>query len=347
MNRIFLTITLFSILAILPYAIFAQSSNDLDGDGIPNNEDVCPNDKGTKANKGCPGKNENIAPQQTTSNVQTQIDNSRLTESEKKALSGCQYIIEDEGCRKFFGKSEAELSSIFGKLPINGSYGELGVDFYMWSPSTAEATSVAEITFYGTDFGDVKRFYGNPGKNINWNATRTDIIKNYGEPIREANWVLSDGEAGFALYYNEENLRIEFKNGKLYKVTVRYPKHNNDVEAYLEKEKQKYLEEQKSTESRIAQEKANEKAKSEAIQMEADYNELLRQLDAKIEEGNRIVRIETTAIAAGGMFKDAVQKKLDKVKAAGESLIDSFGKKYQGKIPDWMIKGIKAKWSGQ
>lgn len=56
MKRFLLTITVFSILAILPFSIFAQSSDDSDSDGIPNSEDVCPNDKGTKAKKGCPEK---------------------------------------------------------------------------------------------------------------------------------------------------------------------------------------------------------------------------------------------------------------------------------------------------
>jgi hypothetical protein len=51
-----------------------------------------------------------------------------------------------------------------------------------------------------------------------------------------------------------------------------------------------------------------------------------------------------TAIAAGGLFKKAVQDKLDKVKAAGDAIIDSFIKKYQEKIPAWMLKGIKDKW---
>lgn len=69
MKLTFLTIALFSILAILPVSVFAQVSNDLDGDGIPNSEDVCPNDKGTKANKGCPEKTAKPTP---TPNPNTQ-----------------------------------------------------------------------------------------------------------------------------------------------------------------------------------------------------------------------------------------------------------------------------------
>lgn len=43
MKRKLLTITLFSILAILPIAIFAQNSEDWDNDGVKNSEDFCPN----------------------------------------------------------------------------------------------------------------------------------------------------------------------------------------------------------------------------------------------------------------------------------------------------------------
>jgi hypothetical protein len=69
MRRIFLTLTLFSILAILPVSIFTQVSDDWDNDGVKNSEDACPNDKGTKANKGCPEKTAKPTP---TSNPNSQ-----------------------------------------------------------------------------------------------------------------------------------------------------------------------------------------------------------------------------------------------------------------------------------
>lgn len=86
-----------------------------------------------------------------------------------------------------------------------------------------------------------------------------------------------------------------------------------------------------------------EKAEQER-QMESDFKTLLDELDAKLREGERIIQSEKTAIAAGGLFKAAVQKKIDKVISAGDGLIDSFNRKYQGKIPTWMAKEIIAKW---
>lgn len=137
---------------------------------------------------------------------------------------------------------------------------------------------------------------------------------------------------------------MRFENEKLVEITLTNPKYIEESDAYLVKEKQKYLEEKKTAETRIVQEKAKETAENEANQMEADYKSLLNQLDTKLEEGNRIIRTEMTAIAAGGMFKNAVQKKLDRVRDAGDSLIDQFSKKYQGMIPAWMVKGIQEKW---
>lgn len=63
MKKIFLTFAIFSVLAVLPSAVFAQTSDDSDGDGISNSQDVCPDQKGSKANKGCPDRKEKASSQ--------------------------------------------------------------------------------------------------------------------------------------------------------------------------------------------------------------------------------------------------------------------------------------------
>ena len=78
--------------------------------------------------------------------------------------------------------------------------------------------------------------------------------------------------------------------------------------------------------------------------MEADYKTLLDELDSKLRIGEQILQSEKKAIAAGGSFAKAVKDKIDKVAAGGDAIIDSFIKKYQGKVPAWMLKGIKDKW---
>lgn len=261
----------------------------------------------------------------------------------ENAFADCQFIIEDVGCRKFYGKSGVELNSIFGEMPKNGSYSNLGIWFYMWSPSREKAETVGEVKFYGKDIGDGTRFSGRPGKNLDWNASPSDVIKIYGKPASQSEWTNSDKTVESAMGYGGD-LSMRFENEKLVEITLTNPKYIEESDAYLVKEKQKYLEEKKTAETRIVQEKAKETAENEANQMEADYKSLLNQLDTKLEEGNRIIRTEMTAIAAGGMFKNAVQKKLDRVRDAGDSLIDQFSKKYQGMIPAWMVKGIQEKW---
>lgn len=79
-------------------------------------------------------------------------------------------------------------------------------------------------------------------------------------------------------------------------------------------------------------------------QLENDYKALMDELDAKLRIGEQIVQSEKKAIAAGGLFAKAVKDKIDKVTSGGDAIIDSFIKKYQEKIPDWMLKGIKDKW---
>lgn len=237
MKRFFITFTLFTVLAILPAAYFAQSSDDTDGDGIKNSEDLCPNDKGSKANKGCPRDDE----EQTPENLKT---GSKL--SDEQPFSDCKFIIEDEGCRKFYGSSASELRSIFGQFPPNGEYPELGVQFYLWGQESDKLEAlVGEIKFYGPDEKTVRPFAGLPGKKIGWNATREDIIKTYGEPTGEQNW--NNAFKIVELSYND-TLKIKLVDGKIYTVTIIYDKYKAESSAYytkLENEKKARVEKER------------------------------------------------------------------------------------------------------
>lgn len=264
----------------------------------------------------------------------------------ENAFADCQFIIEDVGCRKFYGKSGEELNSIFGDTPKNGSYSKLGIWFYMWSPSRDKAKTVGEVKFYGKNIGDGTRFSGKPGKNLDWNASPSDVIKIYGKPASQSEWTNSDKTVESAMGYGND-LSMRFENEKLVEITLTNPKYIEESDAYLEKEKQKYLEEKKTVETRIVQERAKEKAKSEATEMEADYKSLLETIELYNEEGERILKQNMTLMAMGGQWAEDVRKKLDKVNAKMDSAIDRFLKKYEGQVPDWMIKGIQAKRSGQ
>lgn len=179
----------------------------------------------------------------------------------------------------------------------------------------------------------------------------------FGEKLKKVQEKYAGGShASFTLseYLRFNGFEMQFYDGKLYKIT--FERNKTVEETFFEKiiaeeknrtesiERAKELanENKKSPQQKI--DEAKEKAQRETAQMEVDYKTLLDELDVKLREGDRIIKSEMTAIAAGGLFKKAVQDKLDKVKAAGDAIIDSFIKKYQEKIPAWMLKGIKDKW---
>ncbi len=329
-----------------------QSSDDNDGDGISNSEDACPGTKGTRANKGCPEEAKTPAvtasPKPTAFPTPKPVATPAYTAKKVTAvptspqLADCKNIIEDAGCRKFYGRSGEQLRSMFGQLPVNGSYAKLGIWFYMWAPTSSGTPTVAEVTFYGTDFSDLTHYYGNPGEKIDWTATAPDVIRAYGKPTKESPWTTSTTN-GLTLHYGS-HLSLEFENEKLLKVTIRWPQHDDDTAAYFEKMKKEYAEEKAAKEKAAAQTTIRQNAERESSQMMTDYDTLLDQLRAKVREGERIVNSERMAIAAGGMFKAAVQKKIDRVVASGDALIKQFGDKYKGKVTAQMAKGIMDLW---
>jgi hypothetical protein len=79
-------------------------------------------------------------------------------------------------------------------------------------------------------------------------------------------------------------------------------------------------------------------------QMEEDFKSLLNNLDAKIDEGNRIIKSNMNLIAMGGIWAQDVKKKLDKVTAEGDKIIKRFEEKYIGLITQEMANEAKAKW---
>lgn len=296
MKRIFLIITLFSFLAIFSPNAFAQSSDDSDGDGIKNSEDACPFEKGSLANKGCPDKDE---PTPTATPLPKPNIAKTLTPSPNKQLSDCRYIIDDSGCNKFFGMSKSKITSDFGIGNKYGSYTDIGIFFYLNGLDNQEV--VDEITFYGNSGESsqyFKPYFGQPAKNLNWDSTMEEAIRIFGEPT--SRWQGADKPVSTIRY--DDSLRLDFENNKLVRIVLRDPKADARYLARREAESKKEVRESQLKETQT-------KAQNEASQMESDYNELLEQLEAKLREGERIVNSERLAIAAGGMFKNAVQKK--------------------------------------
>jgi hypothetical protein len=257
--------------------------------------------------------------------------------TEKKAgtLADCKYIL-SEGCQNYF--MQATINDLRSQFTLR----ESSAEFYKGDgfEVSVEPSSggIIEVKFY-------KSFGKKPSNNIKWGEGMTKVREKYGQ----GSYSRITQE-----YLNYPGVELEFWNGDLSFITFKRERTSSELLAYNirqvkeneAKAKTKLaeaaIEAQKTPEQR-AKETADAKARTEE-RMLIDYKELLDQLDVKLREGDRIIQSEKTAIAAGGIFKAAVQKKLDKVISAGDSLIVSFNRKYQGKIPTWMAKEIIAKW---
>ncbi len=274
MNRIITILLITTVFALSANFVFAQqptptpkvtANDDNDGDGVKNADDACPGDKGTAANKGCPGKDDDVEISREEAKKQREkLDSlkSNITfdptptpkstpnpktkpgeyKSPNQALKDCKFIIKDPGCKKFFGMSSAELDSSFGKRSDANSFTELGLFFYIWGDRSAGVNeTVAEVTFYGEGSRSYKKFYGQPSEELNWNASREDVIKLYGAPTKEDSWSDSSNRKFISIKYGE-NYSLKFTDGKLDEITIRSERHNADVADYfvrLEEEKKR------------------------------------------------------------------------------------------------------------
>lgn len=232
----------------------------------------------------------------------------------------CKYLLSFENCRDIlFGTNRQNFLQQFGMYE---DYQKLGFEEINFS----NIGLINSLTFSEGTLGF------KPADGINWNEELKNVTKLIGQPEELSKIKNSNGVKSEVAKYADKTLI--FEKGKLKYIKFSRP------ETKMESDFAKYEREKNSNLNQTPE----AKAKSTASQMESDYYVLLDQLDAKIREGEQIVNSEKLAIAAGGMFKKAVEKKLDKVRESGISLVESFNRKYQGKIPDWMVKGILDKW---
>ncbi len=243
-------------------------------------------------------------------------------------LADCKIILSD-GCRNYF--MQATINDLRSQFTLR----ESSADFYRGEgfEVSVEPSSggVLKVKFY-------KSFGKKPADNIKWGDKVSKVQEKY-------------GQGKYSRFTNEyldfDGIKMEFWSGELSFINFERDRTASELVAYNIRQGMNYeakAETERAEAAREALITPQEKAKRIAAQMQSDYNELLDQLDAKLREGDRIVKSERLAIATGGVFAKAVKNKLDKVRRSGDSLIDTFGKKYQGKIPAWMVKGIQEKW---
>lgn len=297
-------------------AVFAQDPEDFDGDGVKNSEDACPNIKGAKMNKGCPDKDEK----------------SVLTLSPSKTLAdlNCEFILSETCDQILMRASEKEIKNYYGNS-FRQSY-----LFY------GDSSHVPVFSFYSVGLVFEIYFFPGSGKireGINWGDKKSAVIGKFGDPKTSYKSKNVDGDKYEIIGY--DGMEFQFTKNKLNKIILRNKLSESEAAAVHAK----HMAEKADAEIAANSPEAKAKIKAEKEnQIEADYKTLLDELDIKLREGDRIIKSEVTAIVAGGEFKKAVQNKLDKIKAAGDGLIAQFGKKYEGMIPTWMIKGIADKW---
>ena len=179
---------------------FAELSGELDKagekDGIG---DILDEDDEEEAKKTTP------KPTPTPNATPAKNENSRLTESDKKALSDCQFVFEDAGCAKFVGKTLSEIQAYFGKSDSYGDYYRLGIHFWYYNDYKLE-----DITFQGVaPSKDYSPFVGKPGRKVDWNASTEETIAQYGTPTKRNDM----GSFGIDLTYG--NVVFVFRNNKL------------------------------------------------------------------------------------------------------------------------------------
>lgn len=288
-----------------------------------------------------------------------QIANKQFDEQKlQNALKDCKFILDDNGCGKYFGKSEKEISDLFGIQLKNNNYPELGLFFYIWGdPKNNVPMTVAEVTFYN-EGKNVKQFYGQPGENLSWNATRDDVINQYGKPTEETKWLESDNIPRSDLNYGE-TLRITIENNRIKKITIISPTHNKDVDAYFRRLKEEKEGRDKEYADHLARQRekdrirdttasssANSSNSSQPV-VSAEIKEAFDSLHLRVESINEQANKKVEEFnksqgwyeAMGWRYKK--EREISNIRGKAVDLIDKFLKDYKGKLPKEMIDHLE------
>lgn len=323
MKRFLLTITLFSILAILSSLIFAQSSDDIDGDGVKNTEDICPNNRGTKANKGCPSDNkikdeeeiaaekakkQNEKPDSLKSNIALE-----LTPNSLLSISDCKFILSD-GCRNFFLQSTVDELRKQVNLYRRNTDGESqlrGEGFYLtFEPSSG---GIISVSFYNPSGKKVDR---KPAQNLKWEESVKSVRQKYGEPRSVS-----------GRYHSYPGFMITFWDDELLEITLRRERTSSEEDA----ENARYWKKQRADE---AYANSPEGIKDAYDSMHDRVEANIRRSNVIIDDLNKNNYLYTITFPSMRLSRE---KELAKLAAESRELINKFLEKYKGKLPQSMI----------
>jgi len=218
----------------------APAVKDTDGDGVVDSEDLCPIEKGTKANKGCADdeaprsaadiKREREALDSLRSNIEigrpaepkpTPAPTPSVSAASVLQNTECSVIVAGKGCGKLaLGAAESEIESLLGKPDVvaegNHRYFAAGIVVRYTSGRTVEQISfIRNSPFRGNNY---KPFAGIPDRNVPWQASVPQIKGVYGSP--QVHWDTRNlaGVKIDTLTYS--NIKFELFEGTLREVEV-------------------------------------------------------------------------------------------------------------------------------
>lgn len=248
----------------------------------------------------------------------------------------CKIILSETCVPLLMKASPDDIKSYYGSLMKETNF-------------TQFTSDKPRFSFYSV--GIVSRIYfytgsGSIVQGINWGAKKDAIIKKFGTPKDSMKGKNGDGDNYEIIWY--ENIKFEFIKGKLSELELKNKLSESEASAVSAKHQEEKLAAELAAE-RFAKtpEGIAQASAKKSQEMEADYKSLLGTIELYNEEGERILKQNMTLMAMGGQWAEDVRKKLDKVDTKMVAAIERFLKRYEGQVPDWMIKGIQAKRSGQ
>jgi hypothetical protein len=277
-----------------------------------------------------------------------QTNSSAITSTttlEKGTIEDCKNIL-SERCRGYFLLStieeirkDIELSSSYNRFIHLKEYKGKGIVLSV-EPSTGRVIRV-----------DIDKWQKKwkPDKNIKWDEDLRKVMKKLGEgeddkytsyPIK-----YRTKYPDYILEYRYEGLHtIYFESNQPYTTPELAAKADREV---VDRKAADALDSinKVNLAKRIAFENSPAGRAEKQKEMEAGFEGLLRVLEAKNEEGMRLINSSKAAIAMGGHFAESVKKKLDKITASGYDYIRRFEEKYSGMITKEMADKVKVVWT--
>ena len=222
-----------------PVSPARAAAKDSDGDGVLDSADLCPLEKGSKANNGCGEKAEKPI---TSAEIERQnklLDSLRSeveigrqtapTPTPTPVVSApavlpntdCTVILAGKGCGKIaLGAAEFSIESMLGKPDViaegNHRYYAFGIVIRYTSGRVVEQISFIRNSPYRGD--TYKPFAGSPEKNVAWQASVQQIKGIYGAP--QEHWDSRNLAGNKVDWLTYPNIKFELFGGTLREVVV-------------------------------------------------------------------------------------------------------------------------------